>query len=248
MMSRGQAAKGAGTLSASGVSKVFNEGRPNRFTALDDVSIDVELGGVTLFKGPSGSGKTTLLSVLGCMTRPTSGRVYVRGEEVTSLPEKFLTEIRRRTYGFIFQHFNLVRGLTVLENVMIPAYPLGMPRPLLRARALELLDQFSIADKAEARVEWLSGGQAQRVAIARALINDPAVVIADEPTAHLDSKLAAGFVEIVRDIAGQGRGVLIASHDPVLLESDLLSATVTMRDGAVVEVAWREAGDPEALG
>lgn len=222
------------TVEMVDVRKVFNAGRPNEFHALTEVSLTIPLQGVTVFKGPSGSGKTTLLSVLGCMSRPTAGRVYVDGEEVTSLPEKFLTEIRRKTFGFVFQHFNLVKGLTVLENVMLPAYPLGQPRPALRERALRLLETFSMGPKAESKVEWLSGGEAQRAAIARALINDPPVIIADEPTAHLDSKLSAEFVELVRGIAGQGRAVLIASHDPLVVESDLLSTLVEMRDGAVV--------------
>src|SRR5512137_511408 len=114
------------------VRKVFNQGKPNEFTAVDGVSIQLEANQVTVFKGPSGSGKTTLLSLVGCMTRPTSGRIYLMGREITSLPERFLTEIRRKTFGFIFQQFQLINGITVLENVMLPAYPGGERHSVLK--------------------------------------------------------------------------------------------------------------------
>ena len=172
------------------VRKVFNTGKPSEFVAIDGVSLHIDFGKVTVLKGPSGSGKTTLLSILGCMARPTSGRILLRDREITSLPERFLTEIRCRTFGFVFQNFNLIRGITTIENVMIPAYPSGEKHARLKERALHLLETFDLARKAGARVEWLSGGEAQRVTIARALINNPEVVIADEPTAHLDTRLS----------------------------------------------------------
>ena len=112
---------------------------------------------------------------------------------MTSLPERFLTEIRRETFGIIFQQFNLIKGLTPLENVMIPAYPKGEKYALLHKRAMDLLDMLNLADKAHSKVEWLSGGEAQRTAIARALINNPAIIIADEPTAHLDTRSFQGI-------------------------------------------------------
>ncbi|MBE0556101.1 MAG: ABC transporter ATP-binding protein, partial [Proteobacteria bacterium] len=194
------------------VRKGFNLGKANEFIAVGGVTLAMEAHRVTVLKGPSGSGKTTLLSLIGCMARPTSGRItlqngilggrrFVGGMktpevEVTSLPERFLTEIRRQTFGFIFQQFNLVKGITVLENVMLPAYPLGEKHGVAKKRALALLEMFGLEDRAAAKVEWLSGGEAQRVAIARALMNDPPVIIADEPTAHLDSKLSVAFMEI----------------------------------------------------
>ena len=176
------------------VHKIFNAGRPNEFKAIQGIDLEIVPRKVTVFTGPSGSGKTTLLSLVGCMARPTSGRIYFRERELTSLPERFLTEIRRKTFGFIFQQFNLVKGISALENVMLPAYPVGEPYAILKQRALGLLELLNIADKAASRVEWLSGGQAQRVAVARALINDPAVIIADEPTAHLDTKLSRSWL------------------------------------------------------
>ena len=215
------------------IRKVFNAGRHNQFIALDGVSCSLESGKVTVIKGPSGSGKTTLLGIIGCRARPTSGRVILSGRDITSLPERFLTDVRRRTFGFIFQQFNLVKGITALENVMLPAYPIGERRHALEERAHRLFDLFSITDRAREKVELLSGGEMQRVAIARALINDPATVIADEPTAHLDTKLSREFMEIVRELKGKGKTAVIASHDPLVYESDFVDRVVSMRDGKI---------------
>jgi putative ABC transport system ATP-binding protein len=229
------------------VRKGFNLGKANEFIAVGGVTLAMEAHRVTVLKGPSGSGKTTLLSLIGCMARPTSGRItlqngilggrrFVGGMnapevEVTSLPERFLTEIRRRTFGFIFQQFNLVKGITVLENVMLPAYPLGERHGAVRKRALALLEMFGLGERASAKVEWLSGGEAQRVAIARALMNDPPVIIADEPTAHLDSKLSVEFMEIIARLKEQGKTAIIASHDPLVFGAAMVDRVIAVRDG-----------------
>jgi putative ABC transport system ATP-binding protein len=215
------------------IRKVFNAGKPNEFIAIRGVDLKIAPQKVTVFKGPSGSGKTTLLSLIGCMARPTSGRIYLMERELSSLPERFLTEIRRKTFGFIFQNFNLVRGITVLENVMLPAYPVGEPHASLKQRALDLLKLFDIRDKATARVEWMSGGQAQRVAVARALINNPSVIIADEPTAHLDTTLSVDLVKILGKLKEDGKTVLIASHDPLVCESKIVDRVIHFRDGKI---------------
>jgi len=217
------------------VRKVFNMGRPSEFVAIDGVSLHIDFGKVTVLKGPSGSGKTTLLSILGCMTRPTSGRIMLRDREITSLPERFLTEIRCRTFGFIFQNYNLIRGITAIENVMIPAYPTGEKYARLKERAIHLLETFDLGRKAGSRVEWLSGGEAQRVTIARALINNPEVVIADEPTAHLDSKLSKELMDIVKKFKDEGKTILIASHDPIVHDATIVDRVVAMRDGKIVD-------------
>lgn len=216
------------------IKKVFNAGRPNEFTALHGVNLDIDGGGITVIKGPSGSGKTTLLGILGCMARPTAGRILFQDRELTSLPERFLAAIRRRSFGFIFQQFNLIKGISALENVMIPAYPNGEKHSRIEARAANLLDTFSLSHKSAAKVEWLSGGEAQRVAIARALINDPTVIIADEPTAHLDSILSIEFMESMLCLQRQGRTVLIASHDPIVYGAEGVDRVIKMRDGIVI--------------
>ena len=230
------------------VSRIFNAGKPNQFTALDHVSLTIKRGELTILKGPSGSGKTTLLSLIGCMSRPTSGRIRLAGVktaflpsaeaaqslDISSLPERFLTEIRRNNFGFIFQQFNLVRGISVLENVMLPAYPSGEKYDIFRNRALTLLESFGISQKAATKVELLSGGEMQRVAIARALINQPEVIIADEPTAHLDSKLSMEFMRLITGFRQTGKTVLIASHDPIVYGEPLADRVIEMRDGQLV--------------
>jgi len=216
------------------IRKVFNAGQPNEFVAIEGVNLAIAAHGAMALKGPSGSGKTTLLSLLGCMARPTSGRITLQDREITSLPERFLTEIRRETFGIIFQQFNLIKGLTALENVMLPAYPKGEKHATLKKRALDLLDLLNLAGRAAAKVEWLSGGEAQRTAIARALINNPAIIIADEPTAHLDTALSREFMEIMRQLKREGKTILIASHDPIAYQSDVIDRIVEMRDGEIV--------------
>ncbi len=231
------------------VKKGFNLNKSNEFIAVHGVTLELEANRITVLKGPSGSGKTTLLSLIGCMARPTAGRITLQGVplvenrfpsrgdsfelEVTSLPERFMTEVRRRTFGFIFQQFNLVKGITVLENVMLPSYPLGEKHSLVKKRALDLLDLFSLANRLSAKVEWLSGGEAQRVAIARALMNDPPILIADEPTAHLDSKLSLEFMTIIARLKDQGKTAIIASHDPLVFEAQTVDRVVAMRDGLI---------------
>lgn len=215
------------------ITKVFNQGKPNEFTAIDGVSLSIDSNKVTVFEGPSGSGKTTLLSLIGCMSRPTSGRIHLLDQEITSLPERFLTEIRRRTFGFVFQQFHLIQSITTLENVMLPAYPSGEKHSGLKKRAMELLDLFNISSKATVKVKWLSGGEAQRVAIARALINNPSVIIADEPTAHLDTKLSLELLEILGKLKDNQKTVLIASHDPFIFESAIVERLIRIRDGKI---------------
>jgi putative ABC transport system ATP-binding protein len=230
------------------VRKTFNSGKPNEYTAIDGVSLSILENRITVLKGPSGSGKTTLLSLIGCMARPTSGRIKLclgggipgfapnggpAELEVTSLPERFLTGIRRKTFGFIFQQFHLIRGLSALDNVMLPAYPLGGPFGVMKKRALEIMETLSVAHRSSAHVEWLSGGEAQRVAIARALINEPPVIIADEPTAHLDSTLSREFMAIVAKFRGEGKTAIIASHDPLVYNASAVDEVIAIRDGRI---------------
>ena len=219
------------------IHKAFNQGQPNEYWALSGISLKVATRQVTALSGPSGSGKTTLLTLLGCLARPTRGRVRLRDENVSGLPERFLTEIRRRTFGFVFQQFNLVRGLSALDNVMLPAYPLGLPYGQLREKAENQLAGLDLGHRRDARVEWLSGGEQQRVAIARALINDPEVIIADEPTANLDTALSRQFLDILSRLIDEGRTVLLTSHDQLVVESSVVDRVVRLRDGRLVDSA-----------
>ena len=216
------------------VKKAFNQGQHNEYWALSGISLAIEAKRVTALRGPSGSGKTTLLTLIGCLARPTSGRVSLHGRDISGLPERFLTGIRRRTFGFVFQQFNLIKGLSAIENVMLPAYPTGRPHRELVARAEALLERLRLGHRRDARAEWLSGGEQQRVAIARALINDPEVLIADEPTANLDTALAKEFMAILESFAEEGRTVILTSHDPLVVESSTVHRVVDMRDGQLV--------------
>jgi putative ABC transport system ATP-binding protein len=216
------------------VRKVFHADRPNEHVAVDGVTLEVAGGRMTVLKGPSGSGKTTLLSLIGCMARPTSGRIFLQDREITSLPERFLTNIRCRTFGFIFQQLNLLSGLSVLENVLLPAYPLGESLTTLKRRGHALLDRFGLSHRAAARVAWLSGGEAQRVAMARALMNNPQIIIADEPTAHLDTKLSLEFMAMMRQCQVEGKTILMASHDPLVYDASIVDRVVNLRDGKVL--------------
>jgi len=221
-------------IELSGIRKAFNQGRENEFWALNGIDLSIQSQQVTVFFGPSGSGKTTLLTVMGCLARPTTGRVRLEDRDISGLPERFLAQIRRRTFGFIFQQFNLIRGLSAIDNIMLPAYPLGGAWRALQERAESLLDSLKLGHRRAARVEWLSGGEQQRVAIARALINDPKVLIADEPTANLDTALSKEFLGILETLAGQGRTILLTSHDPLVVESSVVQRVVMLRDGRIV--------------
>ncbi len=220
-------------ITTEGVSKIFNPGLPDELTAVKNVSVAIARGKVTVLQGPSGSGKTTLLSLLGCMSRPSMGRIMVNNRDVAKLPERFLTAIRRSTFGFIFQQFNLIRGITVLENVMLPLYPLDTPLKEIERRAVNILDDLNLLHKKEVTIQRLSGGEQQRVAIARALINEPEIILADEPTAHLDTHLSHELIEILMGLNRNGKTIVIATHDPVVAEHDFVDTIITMRDGVL---------------
>jgi putative ABC transport system ATP-binding protein len=218
------------------IAKVFNPGMPDQIKAVTDISIEIERGGITVLKGPSGSGKTSLLSLIGCMSRPTSGRIIVNGKDVAKLPERFLTGIRRSTFGFVFQHFNLISGISVIENIMLPLYPADIKLSSIRKRVESIMEKLGISGKKDFSVQRLSGGEQQRVAIARSLINEPEVILADEPTAHLDSKLSEDLKDIFVTLQKEGKTIIIATHDPIIHEGGFAGRVIEMRDGMVKEV------------
>jgi putative ABC transport system ATP-binding protein len=213
------------------VRKAYNQGRPNEFWAIRGVSLRIEPERITCLKGASGSGKTTLLSMIGSLSRPTSGRIHLGDRLLSGLPEHFLTDIRRHTFGFIFQRFNLISGLSVLQNVILPAYPLAPDHKQLIETAQRLLAEYKLAEKRDSRVEWLSGGEAQRVAICRALINGPDILVADEPTANLDSEHSSAFMQQMEQLRQAGKTVILASHDPLVYDSGAVDSVISLRDG-----------------
>src|SRR5258708_18555859 len=200
------------------VTKTYAEGSAS-VVALRGVDLEVGAGELIMLAGPSGSGKTTLLSIMGCILSPTSGSVKIGGEEVTSLSQKQLPRVRLERIGFVFQGFNLFPTLTAGENVELMLDLKGIRGDGARRRAQELLDQVGIGEKYATFPEDLSGGQKQRVAIARALAGDPRIILADEPTAALDSVVGRKIIEMMRSLArDHGRAVVIVTHDPRVLE------------------------------
>jgi putative ABC transport system ATP-binding protein len=204
-----------------------------RVRALNDVSLALTAGTLTLIMGPSGSGKTTLLSLLGCLLTPDSGSVFVDGVDAGRLSERKRTELRRRGIGFIFQAFRLFHSLSAFENVMLAAEIAGV-REQRRKAARELLQSFGLGGKLHLRPHALSGGEKQRVAIARALLSNPKILLADEPTAALDSNAGGQICEILRGLADeQQRTVVIVSHDHRWVK--FAHRTVLLEDGCLVD-------------
>jgi putative ABC transport system ATP-binding protein len=202
--------------------------------ALSDVSLSFPAGAVTLIMGPSGCGKTTLLSVLGCLLKPQVGSVMVNGTDVTAAGEEERTRIRRDQIGFIFQSFRLFKALTAVENAMLAMEISGKKGPQVRAQAERILENLGLSEKRHLKPDELSGGEKQRVAIARALMREPKIILADEPTASLDSQAGERITRILRDIAEeQQRTVVMVSHDEWL--SRFAEKVVCLHDGKVVE-------------
>jgi putative ABC transport system ATP-binding protein len=220
-------------ISVRRLTKTYESGEA-AVQALRDVDLDVARGEVVLLMGPSGSGKTTLLSIMGCILRPTSGSVRIRGREVTGLGEKELPRVRLDHIGFIFQGFNLFPTLTAGENVELALDLKGVPAKAAKRRAGELLEQVGLSDKYNTFPSELSGGQKQRVAIARALAGEPDIILADEPTAALDSHSGRVVIEMLRDLARQhGRAVAVVTHDTRTLEFG--DRIVHIEDGRIRE-------------
>ena len=201
-------------------------------TAVDQVSVSFGPGEMAAVVGRSGSGKSTLLHLLGGLDRPTSGRVFARGKRLDELSDDELAEFRRTTVGFVFQSFQLLPGATALRNVELPLLLAGKGPAERRARAEALLDRVGLLGRRNHRPSQLSGGEQQRVAIARALANDPPLILCDEPTGNLDSKTAADLVALLRGLVGDGRSVVLVTHDRALAESSC-SRRVELSDGRV---------------
>jgi putative ABC transport system ATP-binding protein len=216
-------------VQARNLTKVYGSG-PTKVVAVNGVSLEVPGGRIELIMGPSGSGKTTLLSMLGCLLRPSSGSLKINSQEVTRQPDRALAQLRLRQVGFIFQGFNLLSSLPVLENVIFPLGLAGVRRGRAATRARELLGRLDLGDRLDYPPAKLSHGEQQRVAIARALINEPSLILADEPTANLDSKSGHSVMEMLYRIAKeQDRTVIIASHDPRI--KDIADRILWLEDG-----------------
>jgi putative ABC transport system ATP-binding protein len=215
--------------SLDGVAKFFQRG-PTTVRALDGVDLEIEAGEFVTLEGPSGSGKTTLLQLLGALDRPSAGHVLFEGSDLAALPDRELALLRLRSFGFVFQQFNLIPTLTAVENVEAKLAPTGVGDPELRNRALAFLDEVGLAGRAIHLPAHMSGGEQQRVAIARALSVEPRVVLADEPTGNLDSTTGGEIIELLANMAAEhGATVIVATHDVGLAER--APRRISMRDG-----------------
>lgn len=215
----------------TGVAKLFPRGSAI-VRAMDEVDLDIEPGEFVAIEGPSGSGKTTLLQILGALDRPSSGTVMFEGRDLVALPDRELAVLRLRSFGFVFQQFNLIPTLTAVENVEAKLAPAGGTR----ARALELLAEVGLAERADHLPAHMSGGEQQRVAIARALSVEPRVVLADEPTGNLDSATGGEIIELLANLAAEhGSTVIVATHDVTLAAR--APRRIAMRDGKLAPLA-----------
>jgi putative ABC transport system ATP-binding protein len=220
-------------LAVAGVTKVFDEGR-QRVEVLRGITMEVSAGEVVALEGPSGSGKTTLLSIMGCILTPTSGELEVAGARVRRADEAGLREVRRRSIGFVFQQYNLFPALTALENVEYSLNVRGLGGREAHEEARRALERVGLADRAGFLPRDLSGGQKQRVAIARAIAGRPPVLLADEPTANLDTATGTQVLDLFRDLAkSERRGLVIVTHDPKVRR--VADRVVGIRDGRLVD-------------
>lgn len=217
-------------LSIRDLKKTYMQGRIP-VHALDGVNLDVKKGELISIVGPSGSGKSTLLSMIGLLDRSTGGSVLIAGKEITDANESEAPRIRREKIGFIFQHFNLLHTLTALENVDIAMRFSGVSRSKRKIRAFELLSSIGLGDRVNHRPSELSGGQQQRVAIARAMANNPAIILADEPTGAVDTKTREVIVSVLKELSRKGQTIIVVTHDMAVAEQT--DRIITMRDGRI---------------
>jgi len=219
-------------ISIKNISKIYGEQR-SVIKALNGIDLTIEKGKIITIMGPSGSGKSTLLNILGAMDIPTEGEVIVDGIDIAKLPERKLSYYRKNTVGFVFQNFYLLPNLDVIGNILIPLIPYGIKQKD-RQRAQNLLDRMGLGDRAQSKVRKLSGGESQRVAIARALINDPKIILADEPTGNLDSETGKSIIELLISLAKEGKTIIIVTHDPrvaQIISQNPLGRNIWIKDG-----------------
>lgn len=220
-------------IKLSQIRKTYKQGG-NEIRALDGIDLHIASGEFVAIMGPSGSGKSTLLNVLGALDRPDQGRYLLNQEEISAMNDDTASDIRNRSIGFVFQSFHLLPRLSVLENVLLPQRYSNSPDAQAETRARQLLDRIGLAKRMDHKPGELSGGQLQRAAIARALLNQPALLLADEPTGNLDSKSAADVLGLLAELHAGGQTLVLVTHDPAVAAR--AQRTIHLADGKVAEV------------
>jgi len=219
-------------IDIQGITKTYVNGKLS-VPVLHGIDLQVNKGEFVSIMGPSGSGKSTFMNILGCLDRPTTGSYRLNGDEVATLSDDELAFVRNKQIGFVFQSFNLLTKLTAVENVALPMIYAGMDKKTRNERAAALLASVGLGDRMDHLPSELSGGQRQRVAIARALANNPAIIMADEPTGNLDSKSTIDVMNIFRGLYDEGRTIILVTHEPEI--ATYASRNVVLRDGLIVE-------------
>ncbi len=221
----------SGIVRLENLERTYVLGGENTVRALAGVDLCIEEGAFVAVMGPSGSGKSTLLNILGCLDRPTGGRYYLGGEDVSGMSDDALSEVRGRRIGFIFQSYNLIAQLSVIENIQVPLTYRGEDLKVSYERCVELARLVGLGDRLGHRPAQLSGGQQQRVAIARSLVNDPLMILADEPTGNLDSKTGVEVLDLVTRLNGAGKTIILVTHDEKVAAR--AQRVVHMKDGRI---------------
>ena len=222
-------------IKITNLNKIFNENTKKEFHALKDINIQIETSSCVILKGVSGSGKSTLLSIIGTLLKPTSGEIKIDDESIAKLPDLHASNFRAKKLGFIFQSYNLFNELNVKDNISIPLIPLGFFQKQIDTMSLTALKQANIEHKKDELVYNLSGGEKQRCAIARALVNNPDIILCDEPTANLDHDNSMKFIESLREFKKLNKTIIVATHDPIFENLDFVDKVINIKNGMICE-------------
>ena len=217
------------------LNKIFNENTKKEFHALKDINIEIKTSSCVILKGVSGSGKSTLLSIIGTLLKPTSGDIKIDDESIAKLPDLHASNFRAKKLGFIFQSYNLFNELNVKDNVSIPLIPLGYSQKRIDDMSKTALTLANIQHKKDELVYNLSGGEKQRCAIARALVNNPDIILCDEPTANLDHDNSMKFIESLREFKKLNKTIIVATHDPIFEDLDFVDEIINIKNGMICE-------------